>query len=153
MIYDEALRTIEYGEREWGECVLLNKESTLSLQTPSQYFFVLPPYLCIISILGNCQAERIVFSLNEVYTFHTRNLGESYPFTCIHGQTDEAKSSKRPPILLRACVLSEDNEGVWEPLDVSTCRHHSQGSKQLQDVDYVCFSVLHKSKIFLFKRM
>ncbi|XP_066910546.1 adhesion G-protein coupled receptor G6-like [Clytia hemisphaerica] len=91
---------------------------------------------CRLSETVRCPAEKIVKAIDEIYHFKSIQVGEVQNFSCIYGQTDEAKKLERATILSRACAFVNGSKSVaqWEPLDISSCRRNDQ-EKQLLNVD------------------
>ena len=98
-------------------------------------------------LIGKCADEKILVAVDEVYHFGSVDIGEAQNFSCIYGQTDEAKRLNKTTILSRACVFSNVSYSAqWQPLDLSTCKRNPK-EKTLENIDVVSTaSILTSSK-------
>ncbi|XP_066910547.1 adhesion G protein-coupled receptor L4-like [Clytia hemisphaerica] len=88
-----------------------------------------------LKVFGKCANEKIVMAVDEVYHFISIDINEKLNFSCIYGQTDEAKKLNKTTVLFRRCLFSDlSYSAEWQPLDLSTCRRNTKG-KTLENVD------------------
>ena len=75
-------------------------------------------------------------AVNEAYQFPTSYVGDVIQFSCLYGQTDEAKTSKEPTVLTRACKLKKGNRVEWDQIGLTNCRRSTK-TMELQNFDLV----------------
>ena len=77
-------------------------------------------------------------AIDEVYHFEPIKIGQSIDFSCIYGQTDEAKRMNKTDVLSRSCLLNTSTtDAQWQPVDLSTCRRNDKKAEVLQYVNVV----------------
>jgi hypothetical protein len=80
--------------------------------------------------------DTIFVAVNEAYLFPKSYVGDVIHFSCVYGQTDEAKKLNKSTHLMRGCVSTKENTVEWDQVDLTSCSRNTN-TMQLRDLNLV----------------
>jgi len=80
--------------------------------------------------------DTIFVAVNEAYLFPKSYVGDVIHFSCVYGQTDEAKKLNKSTHLMRGCVSTKENTVEWDQVDLTSCSRNTN-TIQLRDLNLV----------------